>query len=141
MKRKILAIGIISMLLFMGAASFSTVAKEITVTKEPTEKDDSGEILGEDFSVRVRGGFGVHVRVRSKSGETRIGEYTVIFDNNDDRKDWERSGSFTCGPANMGRLDFTYFQFGGTRVSVRVSIGTETVTKNGFCRLGFCFII
>ena len=147
MKRKLICIGVTSMLLLVCFATLTTATEtrefnEINDAKRTVKLDESIKRLEENFSIKIRGGlFGVHILVESITGESRIGDYEVKFDYRLDWKDSRISSSFTAGPDSPGELDCSSHQFGFGRVTAKVSIGGQYVEKHGFCYGLLCFTI
>ena len=137
MKKKIISFGIVTILLLVGGMSFSTAAKQLDESIEPVEPEEPCEPnnpVGDDFDIRIRRvGIGVSIYVTSLSGESRIGYYNVVFDYRIDWKGEEYNGDFTCKPDVPGDLTFSSHQFGFGQVSVSVSIGSQSESRNGFC--------
>ena len=138
MKRKIISLSIIGMLLLMVFSSLSAVA---IINSKENEKQTE-EPLPDDFKIRVFGGiFGVHIIITS-NGLDRWGNYEVSVDFNRDIWDNTESGEVHCSPSDVGSVVSHIMGIGFGRVTVTVSIGSQTVEKSGiyYGFIGFCIL-
>ncbi len=123
MLRKILTIGILSMILLVSFTSFSTIAKDIKKQTQSAQNVKEEQPL--DSRIIIRGGIGLKIRAIDLTPQ--IGDYVKV-EYNYRRKGYDYDTYSVVGTY----IRITNFQFDKGTYTVTARIGGQTETKSGF---------